>query len=295
MKIGYPCINRSIGCTSNTTFRLASYSEDLLKEKVSANLACLKKILSYNAGNGLLFFRISSDVVPFASHPVCTVDWRKHFRKQFAEIGRFIRSKNMRISMHPDQFILLNSPKKDVVSRSISELEYHCRVLDLMGLDTSAKIQIHVGGVYNEREQAVKRFEDCYHSLSRCISRRLVIENDERLFSLRDCLSISRRTGVPVLFDSFHHECLNNGETPQQAIRSAQQTWKEKDGNLMVDYSSQQKGKRMGKHTEHIDSRHFREFIRKTKGIDFDIMLEIKDKEKSALKALGILREMKRI
>jgi len=148
VKIGYPCINTRIGCTANSTFRLKNYSKENLIEKVTNNLNCLRKILEFNAKNNLLFFRISSDLVPFASHPVCRFDWVKHFKREFKEIGDYIKKNNIRISMHPDQFVLINAKDKDIVKRSIKELDYHCSVLDAMGLDGSAKVQIHVGGVY---------------------------------------------------------------------------------------------------------------------------------------------------
>ncbi len=292
MRIGYPCINRSIGCTSNSTFRLASYSEENLVSKISNNLECLDRILKYNIGAGLLFFRISSDIVPFASHPVCKYNWGEHFKREFRSMGKLIKRNRMRISMHPDQFVLLNSPRREVTERSISELEYHCKVLNLMGLGSDAKIQIHVGGVYGEKEKAIERFLDRYVGLSKLIRNRLVIENDERLFPLRDCLRISGKCGIPVVFDSFHHRCLNNGETARDGMESSGNTWKKKDGVLMVDYSSQKKGGRRGQHVESIDLKDFRGFIERTGRIEFDLMLEIKDKEKSALMALGAAKHL---
>lgn len=292
MKLGYPCINRSIGCSTNKTFRLASYSQDKLVDTIVNNLDCLHKILKYNLENGFLFFRISSETIPFASHPICTFDWEEHFKARFQEIGNFIKSKGMRISMHPDQFTLLNSPDMKVTERSIAELKYHCNILDAMELDSSAKIQIHIGGTYGDKKNAMKRFVDRYKNLDKKIKRRLVIENDDRSYSLEDCLGISRHSGIPILFDNFHHECLNNGENTRDAIKLAGKTWNKRDGIPMVDYSNQQPGERKGKHAYSINTIMFRGFLEETHGLDFDIMLEIKDKEKSAAMALAVFNEM---
>jgi len=290
MKIGYPCINREIGCSSNSTFRLASYSKERLVEKVENNLNCLLKILHYNVQHGFHFFRISSDLVPFASHPVCTFDWAGHFRGQFRKVGEFIKEHNIRISMHPDQFVIINALKDDVVERSVRELEYHCTVLDKMGLDSTAKIQIHLGGVYGDKRSAIHRFIERYNSLSKSLKSRLVIENDDRSYSLEDCLSVHEKIGIPIIFDAFHHHCLNNGETLRQALELSASTWKESDGIPMVDYSSQQRGQRPGSHAKTLNTANFKKFLHETRGLDFDLMLEIKDKETSSLKALKILK-----
>ncbi|OGV48127.1 MAG: UV damage repair endonuclease UvsE [Lentisphaerae bacterium GWF2_44_16] len=287
MKIGYPCINRSIGCTANSTFRLASYSEERIATVVKNNLSCLRKILDFNLEKGFLFFRMSSDIVPFASHPVCKFKWASVFKKELLEMGDFIKKNSMRISMHPDQFVLLNSHDKDIVSRSVDELKWHCRFLDSMRLDGSAKVQIHVGGAYGNKTEAIKRFIKIYKQLPKLISKRLVIENDDRLFNLSDCLSIHEETGIPIIFDNFHHACNGNGTSCSDALKRAASTWREKDGALMTDYSSQEPGERKGKHAEHIDIKDFSEYLRLNSSIDFDIMLEIKDKEKSAAKALA--------
>ena len=288
MRIGYPCINTTIGCKSGRTFRLKSYSEERLTETVRNNLYCLSKILKFNLRHNLLFFRITSDLVPFASHPICTFNWQEYFAEDFKAIGDFVKSHEMRISMHPDQFIVINSLDDRVFENSLRELVYHAQVLDLMELHTSAKIQIHVGGVYGDKEKSTKRFVKRFEKLDEILKRRLVIENDERRYNLKDCLKISAETEVPVLFDVFHHGINNSGETIKEAFELFTKTWKEKDGLPMVDYSSQQTGNRRAKHAETINPEKFRKFLEDTKPFDLDIMLEIKDKEISALKAAEI-------
>ena len=290
MRLGYPCINREIGCTANSTFRLASYSEERLIQAVQNNLDCLGTILNYNVQQGLMFFRISSDLVPFASHPVCTFDWVGHFGGLLRKVGDFIREYNIRISMHPDQFVLINALKDDVVERSVRELEYHCTVLDNMGLDSTAKIQIHLGGVYGDKGSAMDRFIERYTSLSKALKSRLVIENDDRSYSLKDCMWVYEKIGIPLIFDAFHHHCLNNGETLRQGLELSASTWRESDGIPMVDYSSQQRGQRSGSHAKTLNTAMFKKFLHEIRGLDFDLMLEIKDKETSALKALKILK-----
>ncbi len=285
MRIGYPCINRTLQCRGNRTFRLKSYSEERLVETVADNLDCLRRILEFNVEHGLLFFRITSDLVPFASHPVCRFDWGERFQKEFRRIGRFINKHKIRISMHPDQFTLINSLKEEIFERSRRELLYHARLLDLLGLNRTAKIQIHTGGVYGDKSSAIKRFIARYHTLEEEIRRRLVIENDDVSYTLADCLAISRKTGIPVLFDVFHHSLNCSGEPAAAAVRLAAGTWKKRDGSLMVDYSSQKPGAARGSHVESIDIRNFRKFLSASRPVDFDVMLEIKDKEKSALRA----------
>jgi len=290
MRIGYPCINRSIGCRGDRTFRLASYSEERLYDTVAGNLACLQKILAWNLESGMRFFRISSDLVPFASHPVCTHCWQDHFAAEFAALGTFITKQGIRISMHPDQFIVLNARDEKIVARSIAELAYHAEVLDSMGLDSTARIQLHVGGVYGNREKSMERFIRVYEDLDPVILGRLVIENDEQRYSAADCLAVHERTGIPVLFDAFHHACNNNGESTGDMISAVEKTWAGKDGLPMVDYSSQHPEKRPGSHAEHIDPDDFSAFLAQSRTHDFDIMLEIKDKEASARIAVELAR-----
>ena len=294
MKIGYPCLNLTVGCRSNRTFRLKSYSEPRLISTIENNLDCLLEILVFNLKHNLLFFRITSDLVPFASHPICQFDWRSQFKEKFEAIGDFISNHAIRISMHPAQFTLINSPEIDVFQRSIKELVYHAQVLDAMGLDSSAKIQIHVGGIYGDKKKSGVRFIDRFNELPQVVAQRLVIENDHRYYTLGDCLEISAKTGIPVLFDVFHHEANSSGETVREVLDMVYSTWGRHDGIPMVDYSSQRVGGRKGSHSESIDSGDFKAFLEQTKPYDCDIMLEIKDKERSAQKAMELARSDER-
>ena len=148
MKIGYPCINNSIPRNVPSTFSLVSYSESKMIQTIKDNLIHLNQILKYNVKNDLLFFRISLDLIPFASHPICKFAWYKFFQSELHHLGDYIKKYNIRISMHPDQFVILNSPSEKIVQNSVNELKYHCTLLDVMHLDETAKVQIHVRQVH---------------------------------------------------------------------------------------------------------------------------------------------------
>lgn len=294
MRIGYACINTRIDCRATHTFRLKSYSVERLQETVRGNLDCLLRILQYNRDHHLFFFRIGSQLVPFASHPVNQFHWQEYFAPRFRAIGQFVTAHGMRLSMHPDQFILINSPDEGVFERSVAELRYHVQVLDLMELPPSAKVQIHVGGVYDDRETSLQRFITRYASLEPAIRKRLVIENDDVSYPFADCLTLHRATGVPVVFDCFHHSVLNRGESLAEVMPAFVATWGAGEGPPLAHYSSQQPGERAGRHAETIDLLDFEGFLQATKPYDLDIMLEIKDKEASALRALAVAQNDER-
>lgn len=290
MRIGYPCMNLSLPARPSRTFRLASYSDARLAATVEGNLAALGALLRWNAGRGLLFHRISSELVPFAAHPVCRYDWRRAFAAQFEEIGKYMRAAGMRAAMHPDQFVLINSPDPGVVARSEAELRWHADLLDAMGMGHEAKIQIHVGGLYGDRAAALDRFAAAFATLPAHVRARLAVENDDRLYPLADCLELHRRTGVPVVFDTFHHALLARGEPLARAAELAAATWGNAHGPPMFDYSSQQPGARRGAHASMLDAGDFRATLSAVAPHRPDLMLEIKEKETAALRALAVVR-----
>jgi UV DNA damage endonuclease len=297
MKIGYPARNLRIGCTPAHTFRLGSYREERFRETIAQNLDCLEKTLQYNAQHGLRFFRIGSDIIPFASHPVCGVRWWEEFAGRLAALGEFIRRERFRISMHPGQFTIVNTADDALFANTVAELVYHDRLMRGLCLDDTHKVQIHVGGIYGDKAASLDRFAARFAELPDAVQRRLVIENDDRLFTLADCLTLHERIGVPLVFDNLHHHLHNRGESVLDAFAAARATWHDADGETrrhgvpMMDYSDPDTtpGARTGKHAQSVNAAAFAALLvmveQHSPGADYDVMLELKDKEGSALAA----------
>lgn len=289
MKIGYPCINLSLNCRSSRTFRLKNYSIEKISQTIDTNLDCLKSILDFNLANNILFFRITSDLIPFASHPIMNFNWQEIFESKLVEIGNFIKKNKIRISMHPGQYTVLNSINNEVFEKSLKELIYHIEVLDLMNLNSDAKVMTHIGGAYNDKQASIARFIKRYNMLEDNIKTRYVIENDDKIYTIDDCIKINQKTGIPVILDTYHHECNNPGYGIEKALKKIINTWNEKDGLPILHYSSEHPIKGKCRHADTINLAHFKKFLEKTKEYDFDVMIEIKDKEKSLIAAKDII------
>lgn len=295
IRIGYACINTTLP-SSNRTCRLKNATADKIIELASTNVDALHPILEWNAAHGIELFRISSDVIPFGSHPINQIPWWRTLEAQFARLGDFIRKKRLRVSMHPGQFTVLNSPRREVVESSIKELQYHTIFLEALGVDNSHKIVIHLGGIYNDKSESLKRFIETGKKLDDRIKARLVIENDERCYTVADALSASKAIGVPVVFDVFHHTW--NPALEQHSLRSiiqlAAKTWRKRDGRVKIHYSNQWRGQAPGTHSKSISVPKFLQFYDSVRDLDVDIMFEVKDKQRSVLKVMPYLRARQR-
>ncbi|MCS7010550.1 MAG: hypothetical protein NZL98_04215, partial [Anaerolineales bacterium] len=148
MRLGYPCVSLLLGRTTNHDCTLRTATPEHLRALIAQNLADLRAILEHNLSNGWLMFRIGSSIIPFASHPVNTLDWQSEFGQELAEIGQFARQHNMRLSFHPGQYTVLNTPDPAILERAKAEIAYSAAFLDALGMDLSCKIVVHLGGVY---------------------------------------------------------------------------------------------------------------------------------------------------
>jgi UV DNA damage endonuclease len=290
------CVGSPLGISApiDRTARLANASRQRLGELIAGNIASLATVLRYAVSHEIFLQRLSSGLIPFASHPnVDLPDWRRDFGLALREIGDFVRANGMRISVHPGQFTVLNSPNHAVVESATRELAYHAALFDTFGLGVEHKIVFHIGGVYEDKVQSLDRFVETVLALPDRWRERFVVENDERLYTVEDALLISRRTGLPVVFDWLHHQ-LNPGSGARPTsdlIASAFATWGPADGPPKCHYSTQSADGQRGAHADWVDVADFLKFLRVCPAwATFDCMLEVKKKDLALLRLRNELR-----
>lgn len=297
MSIGYA--SRVIGSEqmSMKSCTLKNATHDRLVTLIGHNLSSLETILDYNQNNGIELFRISSDIIPFGSSIASSIPWQEQFMQQLASIGEKAKQSNIRVSMHPGQYTVLNSPDSSVVKRSIEDLVYHADFLDSLGVDSTHKIVLHIGGVYGDKKASLSRFVRNYLDLDFSIRQRLVIENDDKSYHIGDVLELSAQLGIPAVYDTLHNQINTCDATKNDTywISQCQATWKTRDGRQKIHYSQQDKSKKSGSHSETIAINDFLDFYTTLDDHKPDIMLEVKDKNLSAIKCICCTSSQKSI
>lgn len=290
-RIGYACTPISVPYKTSRSFMLKNYNKDLFNECARENIKDLLNILRWNKENEIYMFRISSDIIPFGSHSINELKWWDTHREALRECGIFIKENNIRVSMHPGQYTVLNSPNEEVVKKSIADLEYHCRFLDSMEVDYSNKIVLHVGGVYGDKHSAIERFKHNFYRLSDSMKKRLIVENDDKSYTIEDVLDICNELSIPAVFDNLHHKLNSCSLEIEDVLNAVKSTWKAEDGRVKLHYSDQDMDKKGGAHSKFVITKNFLSYMESIKNLNADVMLEVKDKEISAIKCTYALKE----
>ncbi len=270
------------------------------------SLGYLDRIFDYLDEHDIRMYRISSDIAPYITHPDLPQfqGQIEECRLELSEIGEKARRLDLRLSMHPAQYIVLNSPHERVAEASVRDFTCHAAFLDALGAEPDAKIVTHVGGVYGDRPAAADRFVERYLKLPERVRHRLVLENDEVSWSAADVLCIHARTGVPLVFDNLHHAVNNpTGLTTAGALRSFVGTWPSGQ-TPKIHFSTQRIADRVvvrrdrhtgartavptppkaGQHDDWIDAQEFMGLVDAVRDLEFDIMLEAKQKDLALLR-----------
>jgi UV DNA damage endonuclease len=267
--------------------KVSGYSSQIarLTRVAQKNLANTLRILKANYFDQIPVYRFSSKLVPLCTHPeFLNWDYTLDLKPDFKAVGAFVKENRMRVSLHPDHFTLLNSPKPEVFLAALRDLDYHVSMLEAMELDETAKLVIHVGGKYQNSQRALARFKTNFALLPSRIKNRLTIENDDRCFSAAEVLQLARDLSVPMVLDLHHHQLLNQGEVLSELLPLVFATWKDLPPKVHLSSPRDQKNPRY--HADFVAVELVMAFLDQAKKLqmDLDIMLEAKQKDLALLK-----------
>ena len=191
------------------------------------NADALMDSLRYCAQNGIGAFRINSQILPVKTHPEAGYEIMElpdgtEIVAGFRECGTFARANKLRLSFHPDQFVVLNSPNPKTLEHSKAELSYQAEVAEWVGADT---INIHGGGAYGNKETALLSLRKNVANLPESVRSRLTLENDDKVYTPADLLPVCEDLNVPLVYDVHHHRCLPDNLSIADATEKARKTW----------------------------------------------------------------------
>lgn len=261
-----------------------------LKRRVTENLQDLVKMIEWNEEHGIRVFRLSSELFPHYTNPKVenyTMEFAYDLLKQ---VGDTAKKYGHRLTFHPGQYNVVGTPREEMFLKTVLELKYHAQIMNRMGIGLEGVMVVHGGGIYGDKEATKKRWIENYKKLPSEITDRLVLENCERAFSIKDCLEVSEGCGVPVVFDTHHFECYKLLH-PEEEFKPGEyymplilNTWKRKNVKPKFHVSEQGSG-RCGHHSDYIEKiPNYLMEIPKKYGVDIDIMIEAKKKELAIFK-----------
>ena len=296
IRLGYACINETLtGITTSSSYTYTNYTKEQNKTKldriIKSNLTDLGKILGYNISNNIHFYRLSSKLIPLATKKEVVFNYLSKYDKYYEYLSKKIEDSRMRVDLHPDQFCVLNSTNKDVVKNSIEILKYHYNILNKLKVKNKVLV-LHVGSNAFGKSNSLTRFINNYMILPKSIRDTIVVENDDKVFNIKDCLYLNEKLNVPIVLDYHHHFCNNDGINLYDYIEDIFNTWK--NINPKVHFSSPKNltKKEIRSHNDYIDSNKFIEFVEDIKHLDYDIdiMIEAKKKDEALFR---LIRELK--
>ncbi len=286
IRLGYPTQNLTLPAGTNRSLRLANlHDKNKVRGLVQENIAGLIRILPWNAERGIGLFRMGQAMIPFASHPGFPYDWEEQHGDELRRAGELARSLDVRLSMHPGQYIQPGSLKPEVVERSLAELRYVARLFDLIGSPDSVLV-LHMGGAYEDKAATATRFIETMRPETNVL-RYLALENDERVWTVSEIVETASSLGIPAIADAFHHSLNPGGLALREALDLALATWKVRQQRPKLHLSSQDPEKQPGAHAYSVYPEDWGTLVEALAGRDADVMVEAKGKE-YALIPLGV-------
>lgn len=296
IRLGYACISKTLSnVTMSSTITYTTFQKDKDYKKIDtaikSNLNALKEILTYNIKNNIHFFRLSSKLIPLATKSDVIFDYIDPYKDYYNSIAKIIKDNKLRIDFHPDEFCVLNSTKSEVVKNSIAILEYHYNLLKALEIKNKILV-LHIGGNTFGKKNSISRFINNFNTLSKDIQESIAIENDDKIFNIRDCVYISKNINVPVILDYHHHICNHDELDINDYLKDILSSWHNTTPKMHFSSPKNKTKKDFRSHNDYINVDAFINFIDLLKPFnhDVDIMIEAKAKDEALFR---LVRELK--
>jgi len=231
--LGYACINMTLGkkgsfktTTATSASKLSEQDRfNKIQQLTRQNFDTLYDIMKFNIDNNIHLYRVSSDMCPLNTHEICNYDFTQDavVLSMASKIKEMAIDNNIRLSIHPSQFLVLSSDKEHVVRNSIIDLEYHYKLMQLLGIEICC---IHVGGKTGGIELAKQRFINTFNALPQHLKDIIHLENDDKSFNVSDTLDICEEINIPMILDFHHDRCLPSRDSVEYCINRICATWK---------------------------------------------------------------------
>lgn len=295
LRLGLCCqfANEPIKFRTTTVAAMLRLGREAQLEKIAAlcraNAEALSASIQYCARHGIGAFRINSQILPVKTHPVVgyaieEVPDGAAIIALFRDCGTLARANDVRLSFHPDQFVVLNSPNPNTLANSLAELEYQATVAEWVGADT---INIHGGGAYGDKPSALDALRKSIVALPEAVRSRLTLENDDKVYTPADLLPVCADSGVPLVYDVHHHRCLPDGLSVAEATEQARKTWNTEPLFHISSPLETWDGPRPERHHDYIDVNDFPEAWL---GWPLTVEVEAKAKELAVAQLAGDLK-----
>lgn len=297
VRLGYVALSKALDdVTTSSTITYTNYINknyniSKLLEITKNNLDSLYEIIKYNVKNNFHFYRLTSKLVPLATHDKVDFDYITPLLDEYKKIGKLINDNNIRVDTHPDQYAVLNSMDSKIVKNTVEILEYHYKIMDAIGIKDKIII-LHVGSSACGKKASITRFINNFNKLPDHIKKCIAVENDDKVYNIKDVLELCHKINVPMVLDYHHFICNNEKEDINDYLKEIIDTW---DGKLPKMHFSSPKSKlkkEFRSHSDYINKECFIKFINilKKQDKDVDIMLEAKAKDDAVSRLVRCLK-----
>ena len=295
IRLGYVSISKILDLTPSKTITYKEFKKhndlNIINNLIIKNLTNLEKIIDYNIKNNIHFYRLTSKLIPLSTIKELDFDYIKPYLNLYKKIGEKLKKHNIRIDTHPGEFCILNSTKKEVVENSIEILKYHYKILDALGIENKIII-LHIGSSVLGKDNSIKRFINNFNKLPNYLKECIAIENDDKIYNIKDCLYLCNQLNIPMVLDYHHHICNNNNINIDNYFKEIFNTWKNNTPKIHFSSPKNKTKKEFRSHHDYINIDYFITFLEiiKPLNINIDIMLECKAKDEALFK---LVRQLK--